>query len=241
MNIGIITAMPEETAAVLKMAHHREKSRVSGRNRYRCQISGHDIELIETGMGMLNAGWGALALAGQRPDLMISTGFGGGILPGLAVGDVVMAGQVLHWVGDGFEAVPVGLYGLNSMAEVLSLPCGTFISCDAILDKTSLLPLLPSGANYPVVEMETAAVARVAAAQGIPFLGLRSISDPWDEELAFSIDDFCDETKRIRIIKVIATIIRRPGIVPQLLRLARNSRLAAAGLARSMERLLETI
>jgi adenosylhomocysteine nucleosidase len=91
------------------------------------------------------------------------------------------------------------------------------------------------------VEMETAAVARVSAAQGIPFLGLRSVSDPWNEELAFSLDDFCDEARRIRLPKVVATIIKRPGIVPQLLRLARNSRLAAKGLARAMERLLEKI
>jgi adenosylhomocysteine nucleosidase len=70
---------------------------------------------------------------------------------------------------------------------------------------------------------------------------VRTISDPWDEELDFTIDEFCDDTMRIRPAKVLATILRRPRIIPQLIRLARNSRVAAAGLAKTMRRLLHQI
>jgi len=241
MKIAIITAMPEESAAVLKGAKQREKTLLSGRKRYHTQIDGHDIVLVEAGMGMLNAGWAATALAAEQPDLMISAGFGGAVLPGLKVGDAVAAEQLLQWGGVEFEEVAVGFYGRNAAADALSLPRGAFITCDIIQDKRSLASLLPQGAANPVVEMESAAIAMVAGANGIPFVGLRTVSDPFDEELGFTLDEFCDQRMRIRIPKVLFTVARKPRIIPQLIRLARNSRIAAASLSQAVERFLSVV
>ncbi len=241
MKIVIITAMPEESGAVMQRAECLETSLPGGRKSYRIRLAGHEVTLLEAGMGMLNAGWGASTLAAAEPDLMISAGFGGAVLEGLKVGDAVMAEQVLHWSGSELETVAVGFYGRNAVADALSIRRGAFITSDEILNKRSLAQKLPSGAVNPVVEMESAAVARVAAAHGIPFLALRVISDPWNEELGFSIDEFCDDGMRIRPAKVLGVILRRPRIIPQLIRLARNSRTAAVGLARTMERLLRRI
>lgn len=151
-----------------------------------------------------------------------------------------MADRVLQWHGESYEEVAVGLYGLNRVATELGLVRGTFITGEGILNKKELASHL-AGIVNPVVEMESAAVARVTAVYGIPFLGIRSISDPWDEELSFSVNDFCDDSMRIRLSRVLATTVRRPSIVPQLIRLARNSRVAAAGLTSGMQRLLQKI
>jgi adenosylhomocysteine nucleosidase len=241
MKIVIVTAMPEESGAVMKRAEGRKKTVVGCRRRYDVRIAGHDVLLVEAGMGMLNAGWAATTLAAEAPDLMISAGFGGAVLEGLGVGELVMAQQLLHWSGSEFEDVAVGFYGLNAVADTLGVRRGAFVSCDQILNKRELARRLPSCAINPVVEMESAAVARIAASHGIPFLAMRAISDPWDEELDFTIDEFCDDAMRIRPARVLATILRRPIIIPQLVRLAGNSRVAAAGLARGMERLLAAI
>lgn len=240
MNVAIVTAMPQETRAVLQGARHRKMNLINGRHTCRCNITGHDIVLVEAGMGLLNAGWAATLVAEEKPDLIISAGFGGGIVSGLSAGDVVMAEQVLQWLGNGFEEVAVGFYGHNSAADNLSLLRGSFVTNDGILSKQNLAQHL-TGANNPIVEMETAAVARVAVTHGIPFLGIRAVSDAWHEELAFSIDEFCDDTMRIRPAKVLATILKRPTIIPQLIRLALNSRVAGASLAKAMERLLREI
>ncbi|HPX60942.1 MAG TPA: hypothetical protein PLN25_04135 [Deltaproteobacteria bacterium] len=241
MKIAVITAMPEETAAVLKKASNSEKRRQDGRMIIHGRLFGHDVLLAESGMGMLNAGWGAAALTGKGVDLIISAGFGGAVKSGLQVGNVVMARNILQLHGNDLETVCVGFYGQNSIAESLSLPLGTFISCDTILNKRDLAGLLPDECTNPVVEMETAAIARVAAQHGTPFLALRSISDPWNEELDFSIDEFCDDSMQIRIPKVLRTIAQRPHIIPQLIRLARNSRIAAKALSTAMEQLLKQI
>lgn len=241
MKIGIITAMPEETAAVLKKAASSKINELKGRKIFHSEIYGHDIVLLEAGMGMLNAGWAATVLAIESPDLIISTGFGGAVLPGLSVGDIVASQQLLHSSASGFEEIEVGFYGRNNIADNLGFNRGTFISCDVILDKKTVAKQLPDGTANPVVEMESSAVARVAGIQGIPFLGIRAISDPWDEELDFSISEFCDDSMQIRIPKVLATIAKRPKIIPQLIRLARSSSVAAKSLAVAMERLFKQI
>ncbi|MFA7061417.1 MAG: hypothetical protein WC156_11445 [Pedobacter sp.] len=228
MKIGIISAMPEEAQAILNHAENLKKSQHGERSVFYCGIAGHEITLIEAGMGMLNAGWAATVLAAQTPDLIISAGFGGGVLPGLKVGDVVMAEQVLHWAGTSFERVEAGLYAPENTALPIR---GCFITSEGILNKHDLKELLPSNANRPVVEMEGAAIARVAAEHNIPFMGIRAISDPWNEELSFSINEFCDDEMRIRPIKVLTTILQRPHIIPQLIRLAWNSRVAARSLS----------
>ena len=238
MKIGITTAMPEEARAILKNAEEPQRSQHGGRSVFRCRIAGHDVTLVEAGMGMVNAGWAATALAIQTPDLMISAGFGGAVLPGLKVGDLVMAEQLLHWTGDGFEQVEAGMYASEKISLLVR---GCFITSDGILNKHDLQGLLPSDAHHPVLEMESAAVARVAAEHGIPFLGLRAISDPWDEELGFAINEFCDDELRIRPLKVLATILRRPTIIPQLIRLARNSRVAAKSLCAATEQLFRQL
>ena len=241
MKIVVITALPEESAAITRQGRILEKTRLNGRARYRVSIEGHEIILVEAGMGTLNAGWAAAALAAEKPDLMISAGFGGAVVAGLSVGDVVLAERIQHRNGQQAEEVEVGFYGRNAIAGQLCLPQGTFITCDVILGKRELARALPADIRNPVVEMESAAIARVAALSRIPLLAVRAISDPWDEELNFSIDDFCDETKRIRPAKVLASILRRPAIIPQLIRLARNSRVAAGGLGKTMARLLSRI
>ncbi len=241
MKIAIITAMPEESRAILRKAEQVRKSHQGDRRVFRCRIAAHDVTLVEAGMGMLNAGWAATVLAGERPDLLLSAGFGGGVLPGLKVGDVVMAEGVLQWAGSGFERVETAFYGKAGGGNPALPPRGEFITSEAILNKQLLLAFLPQGINRPVLEMESAAVARVAAEHGIPFMGVRAVSDPWDEELAFSIDEFCDDAKRIRALKVLATILRRPRIIPQLIRLGWNSRAAARGLGAAMEQVLREV
>jgi len=237
MKIVLITAMPEESRAVIRRVKSFQELLPGNRKSYCIRLAAHEVTLLEAGMGLLNAGWAASALAAEKPDLMISTGFGGAVLAGLRVGDAVMAERVLQWNGSGFENVSVGFYGRNALAETLAIHRGSFITSDVILNKRSTARILPPGTANPVLEMESSAVARVAAAHGIPFLAMRVISDPWYEEFGFDINEFCDDSMRIRPAKVFNVIVRRPRIIPQLIRLALNSRIASFSLARVMKRL----
>ena len=114
---------------------------------------------------------------------------------------------------------------------------GTFIGTPTVVSKKRLAGLLDNRYPSPVVEMESAAIARIAHENRIPLLAIRSVSDPADEELRFSLDEFCDARLRIRPHKVLLTILRKPRIIPQLVRLAGNSRIASQNLTAALKRL----
>jgi len=151
-------------------------------------------------------------------------------------------------VADGeLKKVPVSLSPLSSeflsrqSGEQSRVFAGLFASTTAIMPKHRLAALLPVDAPYPVVEMESAAIALLAGEHNIPFVGLRTVSDPFDEELGFALDEFCDGQMRIRISRVLMTVVRKPRIIPQLIRLAGNSRVAAASLTCSMKGLFDAL
>lgn len=248
MKIGIITAMPEETTALLKQFGAAEKGSCGNLTAYACSCNGHDIMLCEAGMGFDNAARAAEAMINAtQPELLMSIGFCGGISMDLIVGDVVIATAVAIVSGDEVEALPVEIPAVCSnfiahqTAEGKRIFGGLFASTPKIMAKQRLAELLSNGHRTQVVEMESAAIAIVAVENKIPFAALRAVSDPFDEELEFSLDEFCDERMRIRIHRVLLTILRKPRIMPQLIRLARNSSIAGANMARAAEAFLQGI
>jgi adenosylhomocysteine nucleosidase len=245
MKIGIITAMPEETAAVTRALGQTQKKKSNNCTLYHAQVAGHEIVVAEAGMGFVNAAAAARQLIDQiRPDLVVSAGFCGGISAGLRVGDVVLATGLVIVSDQGLNEVPVVIAAVSrdfvfrQAAEKKRVFGGLFATTQAIMPKERLAAMLPADAPYPVVEMESGAIALLAGEKGIPFVGLRTVSDPFDEELGFALDEFCDDRMRIRIPRVLLTIARKPRIIPQLIRLAGNSRVAAASLSQAMGRLL---
>lgn len=248
MKISIITAMPEETGALLKRFEATKKDTCGSRPFYHFKQNIHEIVLCEAGMGFDNAARAAEAVIREfRPDLMVSCGFCGGIAPGLKVGDVVVARDIMIASGATAEQVPVKIPAVcasfveqqgHAKARVFN---SLFVSTQTIMPKMRLAALLPPEAYYPVVEMESAAIAIIAVENGVRFAGIRSVSDPFDEELGFSLNEFCDNQMRIRIPRVLFTILQKPRIIPQLIRLARNSRIAGNSLAGAMEQFLAVV
>jgi adenosylhomocysteine nucleosidase len=245
MRIGIITAMPEETRAVVRALGGAKKALIGSLAVHHGHRAGHEIVIVESGMGFNNAATAAENLVHEvRPDMIISAGFCGGVSAELQVGDVVVATGLTIISENVQEEVPVEIpavsrnFVVRQAVEGHRVFAGLFASTPAIMLKSRLAALLPSDAPFPVVEMESAAIAIIAVENGIPFTGIRAVSDPFDEELGFSLNEFCDDGMRIRIPRVLLTIARKPRIIPQLIRLARNSQVAGACLSQAMERLL---
>jgi adenosylhomocysteine nucleosidase len=248
MKIAFITAMPEEFRAVTCHMDAPTTLRIGEYKACRGTFTNHDICVLESGMGFDNAARAAETLLRTvRPDILISAGFCGGIAPDLGVGAVVLATRLVILSEDVVVEVPVefAVAGSNFVSRqsvsddhVFS---SLFVSTQVITSKALIASLLPTDSPHPVVEMESAAIAQIAAEKGIPFVGIRSVSDPAGEELGFSLNEFCDDQMRIRILLVLLTIFRKPRIIPQLVRLFRNSRIAGASLARAIEQFLAIV
>jgi adenosylhomocysteine nucleosidase len=249
MKIGIITAMPEEYRAVVQalgVTSYIKPGALRGRI-FSCY--GHEFLLVESGIGFDNAARAVEAIIEDlRPDLLITTGFCGGIAPELQAGDVVVAKNIVIANGATFEEVPVCLSatGQNFVArqalEGKRVFGGTFISSAVITSKKQLAGMLSTQYTNQVVEMESAAVAIIAAEKKVPLLAIRAVSDDAAEELKFSIDEFCDsDMRRIRLHKVLQTILCKPHITPQLIRLAFSSRTAAKSLTAALSRMFPSL
>lgn len=248
MKIAVITAMPEEYRAVADSLGTATAAQIGELRAGRFSQAGHEFLLVESGMGFHNAARAAEMLIREGcSDLLVTTGFCGGIAPGLLAGDVVVAKEIVIATDGGFEEIPVSLspVGRNFVAlqaEGKRIIEGTFVSTATVTSKRRLAGMLPDSYPNQVVEMESGAIAIVAAENNIPLLAIRAVSDCAAEELGFSLDEFCDpDLRRIRIGKVLLTILRKPRIIPQLLRLSRSSRRAAESLTTALSRLFPAL
>lgn len=248
MKIGIIAAMPEEVSAILRCASSPAQERISNRICYRFVQSEHEIVVMHAGMGFDNAARSAESLIdGFAPDLLLSAGFCGGIDSELLVGDTVVAVHYAIASETTLENIPIAIPGISKKVVRTMTDSGIrafesfFVSTPAVMNKATIAALLPDYAKYPTVEMESSAIALVAVEKKIPFFAIRTVSDPRSEELLFSIEEFCDKQLNISIPRVLLTIVKRPYILPQLLRLARNSRIAGRSLTTSIEIILSSI
>jgi len=242
--IGLIAAMPDEIRPLLRLAGRHEKERIAGFATYRFDLGGRHVFLVESGMGTERAAMAAgLLIDRASPAIVVNFGFGGAVTAGPAVGDIVVATRILLQRGRLFSEQPGLAPELAEKTATLldgnhvldgQVHRGTFVTAAEIVSKGAVAGLLPAGVATPVLEMETAAVARVAARERVPLVALRGVSDGAEEELGFTIDEFADREMRIRPGKVLLTVARKPWIIPQLVRLARNSRLAGRTLAKGV-------
>lgn len=249
MKIGIITAMWPEFRAVADSLGSFTLVSLGELRAGRCTSFGHEFLLVESGMGLDNAARAAEALiAHERPDLLMSAGFCGGVQAGELVGDVVVAKQVVISHESGFEEIPVHLSGSGQTFVALQAGAGervvggVFMTTSAIVSKSRLSGTLPGHYRHPVVEMESGAIAIIAVEHAIPLLAIRAVSDDAGEEFGFTLDELCDvDMRRIRLHKVLLTILGKPWIIPQLVRLGFGSRTAARSLTAALSRLFPAL
>ncbi|MDD2335087.1 MAG: phosphorylase [Geobacteraceae bacterium] len=245
-SIGIVMAMQEEIRPILRRLGRHRKEQAGRFPVYIFQADGRQITLIESGMGTKKASEATEELISYAPPrILISAGLGGGVRKGLDVGDVVIAGQALALRKGGISTAAT--LENESMLRVLSeslaghpfrIEGGTTVTTRSIVHKGRADQLIAREVVNPVLDMETSAVAETAARIGIPLFAVRAISDAAGEELLFSLDEITDQELNIRISKVLISIAKKPRILSQMLRLAKNAKLAGNNLAIVLEQLI---
>ena len=242
--VVLIAALPEETNTLLKRIGARRQGRLAGFPLFSGRVGGQELLLLQSGMGPKNAGAATRAILDLgSPELIINFGLGGAVAPGPQVADLVVATRLLVKDSNGFGEQA----GVNQSLANAFIICignnrcrtGTFVTAGETMPKAALRSALPAGTETPVLEMETAAIAGATGERGVPLLAIRAISDDSDEELGFTVAEFCDENLQLRPLKVFLTILKRPGIIPQLIRLAGSSSRAAETLATAIITFLE--
>jgi adenosylhomocysteine nucleosidase len=91
--------------------------------------------------------------------------------------------------------------------------------------------------NADAVDMESAAVAEVCAAKDVPFFAMRAVSDTIDTALSPELVRLLSGGN-VSVWKAIRALVRKPSLLGEFRRLARDTRLAAKNLADALVNLI---
>jgi adenosylhomocysteine nucleosidase len=203
------------------------------------RLGDREVLCLAGGMGPKRAAAAAEAvLRGWKPDLLVMAGVAGALSPELAVADLVIGDAVLS---DGRLLLPPVVPALPDAryrtGPLLSLPHVLVTAEDkraaAIATPVSPEHRTPNTEHRTplVVEMETAAVARVAIAHGIPWSAVRAVSDTAAESLPLDFNRLRSADGDLPTSRVALAAMMNPGAIPGLIRLGRNTSLAAEAVA----------
>lgn len=214
--IAIIAALPRELAPLVR-GWRREQSE-KGVHIYTRNAG----IAVCAGMGPQRAAMAAtsaIRLGSSRR--LISAGWAGALRPGLICGEICRVAEVIDL------ATHERYYGAeNGSYTLLS---ATFVA--GIAQKRQLRQTY----SADLVDMEAAAVARIARSHGIPFSAIKAVSDEADFEIA-DIGKFVAADGMFRETAFAMHAAIRPWLWRSVLRMGRNSTLAARKLAVELER-----
>jgi adenosylhomocysteine nucleosidase len=176
---------------------------------------------VANGPGRFLASAAVSVACSQMPvTAVVSIGFCGGLDPSLAVGDIVVANQVIELAsGLTFSARPIGQ---APPATAGSIVCSDRVAV-TVAEKTHLRQ---RGAI--AVEMEASGVASEAERRSLPFHCARVVSDTAAEAMPLDFNRYRSPDGRFNRAAVARAAILRPFTrIPALLTLQRNCRIAS--------------
>jgi len=231
---GILAAMESEIRDLSSSLDHERMEKICGREIHFGSLEGVPVALVLCGVGKVNAALSTTLLACHaKVNRILVTGISGGLAEGLKVGDVVIGDSFVQHDMDPRPLFPLheipfeGFSIIESDPELKHLLAeaarsmlasarpenfenadvfeGLVISGDQFLSSSEtrdrVLQNLPKAC---AVDMESAAIAQVCRAAGIPLGVMRVISDCADGSahidfakfVEFSASKACAETVR---------------------------------------------
>jgi adenosylhomocysteine nucleosidase len=224
----ICFALNREAFAFLKTTARKQPVRHVPGEVWFVESNAHPLLVLITGVGT-SATECALQWLFDRaaPSLVIAAGFAGSLTPRFAVGEVIDCCEILDSSPNSWQ-VP---------NRASALPTARLITFSRLVataaDKFSLAEM--SGAH--VVDMESAAIARMTSERGIPFACIRAVSDAHDSALSPKLVKLLSGG-RVSPWRLAGALVRSPRLVTELIRLARDTQKAANNLATALHRFL---
>jgi adenosylhomocysteine nucleosidase len=183
------------------------------------------VRVLLTGIGRRNAERSIrTALEQDRPKLVVSSGFAGGLRPGLKSGAIVYA-------TDPDTEIERAL--ASEGAQSVRFHCAERVAA-AAAEKRALWQ--ETGAD--AVEMESDVIRALCREKGIPTATVRVILDAVEEDLPLDFDQLMTSDQRLSGRKMALALVKSPVKIPALLQLRKQSRDAAKRLAEALTKLL---
>jgi len=152
----------------------------------------------------------------------------------------------IGWAGALRADIPAG--SAHNVAGVIDVRTGERFRCDAeagalwlvtsdrVADEPEKLHFAATY-NAALVDMEAAAIGRLAAMRGIPFYAIKAVSDPLDAKLP-DFNAFLTPSGQLQTGKLILHVLPRPWHWPALIQMGENSSKAARNIAHALNEFL---
>ena len=219
--IAIVAAFDREILPLVKNWPSSKRTHES----YEFTIYESDYAVIICGgIGQESARRAAEAVIEKySPDLLISAGIAGALVPELHIGDTIFPSVVIDTQDSSRHQTAI------QTALIASTPFGrTVLATYPEVATVSQKQQLAKSYGAHAVDMEAAAVARAAQKHNLPFLAVKSISD----ELNFELPEmnFFIRQGQFLTKSFVLYIAPRPWLWPRVVRLARNTQCASENL-----------
>jgi len=214
--VGIVTALAAEARAFP----------IAERSRGTMRRLADGSLLIVGGIGPAAAAAAARSVLAAGATALASSGFAGGLEPALRAGTILLPGEVISAAGAAYattEAWRLQLWA--ALAGHAALAEGRLLSTARMIDDVAGKSAALRGSGAAAVDMESVAVAEVAAAHGMPFLAARVIVDTAADTLPRAVLA-ATRSGHLRIGRLIGGLMLAPAELAGLLRLAQRYRAA---------------
>jgi nucleoside phosphorylase len=206
------------------------------------RVPGKELLLVETGMGhdrMTEAlGW---ILGKVRPDLVVASGFAGSLTQDLVVGDACL--------GEVFASLDLRSHSEIAPRIVQEIPIRLVQFCDTERIRRMLTVTVNQSApkeslskkyeNSPaIVDMESYFMAEFCRQMNLAFLSFRAVSDGLRDEIDFDPAAISDARGQVKILLVLASVLRNPRLVGSYFGCWRRSTKAARSLGKALRSLV---
>lgn len=209
MSCGIVVALPEELTTLTSKKLARGE----------CISLGEDVLLAYAGAGPLNAEQAAKNLIVKGADRLISWGCAAALDQQLRPGQLVIP-ESAQLDQQSYETDKRWSHKLRCrLSQKLTVVGGNLLSTARIVASGSEKQILQRDTGAVALDMESAAIAKVAQQANLPCLVLRAIADPATMSLPQAVVVALDDQGQVRLGQLLRHLMLRPWQVPALIRL----------------------
>lgn len=249
MALAVIATFRHEIGGFLRRGGFREAGRAEGLRFHRSETA-PDVVVVEGGLAREGARAGArLAASRFGAEMIVSAGFAAGAKSGQRSGSVLICdrlisveGPAFAWSGEARTEIRPSAAMLNralaqSGAVERGYRAGGCVTVPQIVSSPSMKAWLGRSFDAAALDMESYWVAEAANDARLPWIAVRAILDPVEQDVSRFVGETLRDGRFARGVRAVRHLAARPSDAPGLIRLAGQVKKCGEALGEALVRL----